>query len=159
MERSRWVTTAGSRSRRTSTDSRNDVLAMPAYSRPSQAALCAYVEQVAATLWYPLWDAGAKIDHSVRAVSEVTSAAHADPRVALGLLDVRPVEPGRAGHQDLAAERVGGIEAAYEITNRQYALEQPELYRLALGGGAARQARAAHGEGDRGRQHQLHFRS
>jgi len=47
------------------------------------------VEQVATTLWYPLWDAGAKVDHSVRAVSEVTAAAHADPRVALGLLDVR----------------------------------------------------------------------
>lgn len=47
------------------------------------------VEQVASTVWYPLWDAGAKIDHSVRAVSEVTAAAHADPRVALGLLDVR----------------------------------------------------------------------
>ncbi|HEX4976440.1 MAG TPA: [protein-PII] uridylyltransferase [Nocardioides sp.] len=47
------------------------------------------VEQVATSVWYPLWDAGAKIDHSVRAVSEVTAAAHADPRVALGLLDVR----------------------------------------------------------------------
>jgi len=47
------------------------------------------VEQVAATVWYPLWDVGAKVDHSVRAVSEVTAAAHADPRVALGLLDVR----------------------------------------------------------------------
>lgn len=46
-------------------------------------------EQVAATVWYPLWDAGATIDHSVRAVSEVTAAAHADPRVALGLLDAR----------------------------------------------------------------------
>jgi [protein-PII] uridylyltransferase len=47
------------------------------------------VEKVAAAVWYPLWDAGAKIDHSVRALSEVTAAAHADPRVALGLLDAR----------------------------------------------------------------------
>ena len=47
------------------------------------------VEAVASTLWYPLWDAGARVDHSVRAVAEVTAAAHADPRVALGLLDVR----------------------------------------------------------------------
>ena len=47
------------------------------------------VEKVAAAVWYPLWDAGAKIDHSVRALSEVTAAARADPRVALGLLDAR----------------------------------------------------------------------
>ncbi|MFP5253315.1 MAG: [protein-PII] uridylyltransferase [Actinomycetes bacterium] len=47
------------------------------------------VDQVAAAVWYPLWDGGTKIDHSVRAVSEVTAAAHADPRVALGLLDLR----------------------------------------------------------------------
>ena len=44
---------------------------------------------VAEQVWYPLWDAGANIDHSVRALSEVTVAARRDPRVALGLLDAR----------------------------------------------------------------------
>ncbi len=47
------------------------------------------VAKVATALWYPLWDTGARIDHSVRALSEVTAAAQADPRVALGLLDAR----------------------------------------------------------------------
>ncbi len=47
------------------------------------------VAQVAGTVWYPLWDAGAQIDHSVRRLSEVTAAARDDPRVALGLLDTR----------------------------------------------------------------------
>ncbi|NUS51722.1 MAG: [protein-PII] uridylyltransferase, partial [Nocardioidaceae bacterium] len=49
------------------------------------------VRRVAGQLWYPLWDAGANIDHSVRALSEVTRTAQEDPRVALGLLDARHV--------------------------------------------------------------------
>jgi len=47
------------------------------------------VPEVAGRVWYPLWDAGANIDHSVRALSEVTAAARQDVRVALGLLDAR----------------------------------------------------------------------
>ena len=47
------------------------------------------VTAVAETVWYPLWDAGAQIDHSVRALDEVTAAAKQDLRVALGLLDSR----------------------------------------------------------------------
>ena len=42
-----------------------------------------------AALWYPLWDAGAKVDHAVRSVPEMLAAAEGDIRVALGLLDVR----------------------------------------------------------------------
>jgi len=44
---------------------------------------------LAERLWYPLWDSGAKVDHSVRSLPEMVTAAAADPRVALGLLDVR----------------------------------------------------------------------
>jgi len=47
------------------------------------------VHRVAGEVWYPLWDAGANIDHSVRAMSEVADSARDDPRVALGLLDAR----------------------------------------------------------------------
>ena len=47
------------------------------------------VFEVASRVWYPLWDAGANIDHSVRALSDVTTAAKQDVRVALGLLDAR----------------------------------------------------------------------
>ena len=47
------------------------------------------VRRVASEVWYPLWDAGANIDHSVRALAEVTDTAREDPRVALGLLDAR----------------------------------------------------------------------
>jgi [protein-PII] uridylyltransferase len=51
----------------------------------------ALVKQVAEQVWYPLWDAGADIDHSVRALVDVTGAVKQDPRVALGLLDARHV--------------------------------------------------------------------
>lgn len=47
-------------------------------------------------LWYPLWDSGARVDHSVRTLAEMTTTAAADLRVASGLLDVRHVagDPG-----------------------------------------------------------------
>jgi [protein-PII] uridylyltransferase len=43
----------------------------------------------AGQIWYPLWDSGANIDHSVRTVEEVLEQADADLRVATGMLDVR----------------------------------------------------------------------
>jgi [protein-PII] uridylyltransferase len=40
-------------------------------------------------LWYPLWDTGVRLDHSVRSFGEMLDAAEGDLKVALGLLDVR----------------------------------------------------------------------
>jgi [protein-PII] uridylyltransferase len=45
--------------------------------------------KLAEKVWYPLWDAGVDLDHSVRSVSETADAADGDLRVALGLLDMR----------------------------------------------------------------------
>ncbi|WP_051217777.1 [protein-PII] uridylyltransferase [Nocardioides insulae] len=45
--------------------------------------------EVAAQVWYPLWDARVELDHAVRSFPEMTAAAEADLRVALGLLDLR----------------------------------------------------------------------
>ena len=47
------------------------------------------VGAVAQQVWYPLWDSGTKLDHSVRTLPEMVGAADADLKVALGLLDVR----------------------------------------------------------------------
>ena len=47
------------------------------------------LRRVAEQVWYPLWDSGANVDHSVRTLPEMLTAAEADLRVALGLLDVR----------------------------------------------------------------------
>ncbi len=43
----------------------------------------------AGAIWYPLWDSGANVDHSVRTVPEVLDRAAADLRVAMGMLDSR----------------------------------------------------------------------
>ncbi|HET6653773.1 MAG TPA: HD domain-containing protein, partial [Nocardioides sp.] len=47
------------------------------------------VAEVAGSVWYPLWDTGTSLDHSVRALADGTAAAASDVRVALGLLDAR----------------------------------------------------------------------
>ncbi|PZF95245.1 [protein-PII] uridylyltransferase [Micromonospora deserti] len=49
------------------------------------------VDELAAALWYPVWDAGLRLDHSVRTVAEALSVAQDDVKVALGLLDARLV--------------------------------------------------------------------
>lgn len=49
------------------------------------------VDELAAQIWYPLWDSRTRLDHSVRTVAEAQQAAADDVRVALGLLDARHV--------------------------------------------------------------------
>ncbi|MFF2010796.1 [protein-PII] uridylyltransferase [Streptomyces sp. NPDC058195] len=51
----------------------------------------AAVAALADHLWYPVWDLGIALDHSVRTPAEARRAAGADLRVQLGLLDARPV--------------------------------------------------------------------
>jgi [protein-PII] uridylyltransferase len=60
------------------------------------------IAQVADRIWYPIWDDPMPLDHSVRTLGQVGQAAESDLRVALGLLDARPV----AGDPELAAEVV-----------------------------------------------------
>ncbi|SNS06475.1 UTP--GlnB (protein PII) uridylyltransferase, GlnD [Geodermatophilus pulveris] len=60
--------------------------------RPEIAAL-------ADAVWYPIWDAGLRLDHSVRTVAEAVRVASTDVKAGLGLLDVRLV----AGDAGLAA--------------------------------------------------------
>lgn len=44
---------------------------------------------IAETVWYPMWDAGVRLDHSVRSMPEMVAAADKDLKVALGVLDLR----------------------------------------------------------------------
>jgi [protein-PII] uridylyltransferase len=60
------------------------------------------VNEVAERLWYPIWDDPMPLDHSVRTLSQAGQAAESDLRVALGLLDARPV----AGDPELAQRLV-----------------------------------------------------
>jgi [protein-PII] uridylyltransferase len=57
------------------------------------------IAAVADALWYPVWDSGVRLDHSVRSVSEAVAVASTDVKAGLGLLDARLV----AGDGELAA--------------------------------------------------------
>ncbi len=46
-------------------------------------------KQIAEAIWYPIWDEGVHLDHSVRTVKEIRQAADSDLKVALGLVDAR----------------------------------------------------------------------
>jgi [protein-PII] uridylyltransferase len=56
--------------------------------------------EAADAVWYPVWDTGIGLDHSVRSMKDVLAAAGSDLKVVLGLLDGRLV----AGDRAVAAE-------------------------------------------------------
>lgn len=62
------------------------------------------VGQVAELLWYPLWDANIRLDHSVRTVPEALKVAGEDISAGLAMLEVRHI----AGDADLSSLLVGG---------------------------------------------------
>jgi [protein-PII] uridylyltransferase len=49
------------------------------------------IAALAEAIWYPIWDAKLRLDHSVRTVPEALALAGTDVKVALGLLDARHV--------------------------------------------------------------------
>ncbi|OFB37306.1 [protein-PII] uridylyltransferase [Mycolicibacterium sp. (ex Dasyatis americana)] len=69
------------------------------------------VSEVAEKLWYPLWDANIRIDHSVRTVPEALNVAGEDISVGLAMLDARHI----AGDADLSALLVGGARRQWRI--------------------------------------------
>lgn len=64
------------------------------------AVASADVAEVADRIWYPIWDSGLKLDHSVRTPAQARRLAGQDLRVVLGLLDARTV----AGDERLTVE-------------------------------------------------------
>src|SRR5665648_553116 len=55
----------------------------------------ATVAAVAERLWYPIWDSGVHLDHSVRSLAQCRQVASADLPAAVGLLDLRHVAGDR----------------------------------------------------------------
>lgn len=55
------------------------------------SADAAALAALADSLWYPVWDLGLALDHSVRTPGEARKTAGEDLKVQLGLLDARPV--------------------------------------------------------------------
>ncbi len=54
----------------------------------SRALGAADLNALADRLWYPIWDQGVKLDHSVRTVNQCRTVAGADLSAAVGLLDI-----------------------------------------------------------------------
>jgi [protein-PII] uridylyltransferase len=59
----------------------------------------------AEALWYPIWDSGIALDHSVRTVAEARRLANDDVKVVLGLLDSRAI----AGNAELVSTLRAGV--------------------------------------------------
>ncbi|MET3805049.1 [protein-PII] uridylyltransferase [Nakamurella sp. UYEF19] len=57
-----------------------------------------YAEMLAERLWYPIWDSGIRLDHSVRSVGGARQIAKVDLPAVLGMLDLRHI----AGDPELA---------------------------------------------------------
>lgn len=79
----------------------------------------------AGAIWYPLWDSGMAIDHSVRTLDEVLEQCGADLKVALGMLDVRHL----AGDPNLTLRLRTAILAAWRRGARERLPELRELVR------------------------------
>ena len=67
------------------------------------------VASLAEALWYPIWDSGVGLDHSVRTVQEAVAVAAGDLKAALGLLDARHL----AGDAALSEELLSRARAAW----------------------------------------------
>ena len=61
------------------------------------------IAAVADALWYPIWDTGIGLDHSVRTITEAVDVARDDLKAALGLLDARYLAGDALLAQDLIA--------------------------------------------------------
>src|SRR6478752_33571 len=62
-------------------------------------------------IWYPIWDAGVRLDHSVRTVTQCRQVAAADLTAAVGLLDLAPI----SGDEQLAVAALLGLDDADDL--------------------------------------------
>ncbi|WUI04440.1 [protein-PII] uridylyltransferase [Spirillospora sp. NBC_00431] len=61
------------------------------------------VAEIADQIWYPVWDSGLRLDHSVRTVHEARAVARGDLKAALGLLSARRIAGDRTLVDELRA--------------------------------------------------------
>ncbi|QHE72114.1 [protein-PII] uridylyltransferase [Rhodococcus sp. WAY2] len=76
----------------------------------------AVVSRVADQLWYPLWDAHIKLDHSVRTIPQALQVASTDITAALGMLEARHI----VGDVELSNLLISGVRRQWrtDIRNR-----------------------------------------
>ena len=82
------------------------------------------IAELADSIWYPIWDSGTRLDHSVRRPAEARKVARRDVRVALGLLHARHV----AGDPKLTSELRTGALADWRASARTRLAEVQALH-------------------------------
>ena len=80
------------------------------------------IEKIAADLWYPLWDEGAKLGHSVRTIREATELARTDLDTATSLLTVRHL----AGDKKLSDKLASQARTQWRRNGRKWVTELNE---------------------------------
>src|ERR687895_790590 len=83
------------------------------------------VGEVADRVWYPVWDSGTRLDHSVRTLQEARSVAQTDLKAMLGLLSARRV----AGDPTLVDELRAAVLADWRTQARRRLADLAELTR------------------------------
>jgi [protein-PII] uridylyltransferase len=73
------------------------------------------IDKLAERLWYPLWDSGLRLDHSVRTPAECADVAHRELTAAVGLLDLRLI----AGNPALVEQARSGLLAGWRASARR----------------------------------------
>lgn len=93
------------------------------------------VKKIADAIWYPVWDEGVHLDHSVRVPKQVLVMAREDLKVMLGLLDARLV----AGDRHLADEVIHRAQSEWRQSAREMVprLEESVAQRHATHGDVA----------------------
>jgi [protein-PII] uridylyltransferase len=81
------------------------------------------LQRVADKLWYPLWDANVRLDHSVRTVSGALGVANTDMIAALGMLDARHI----VGDARLSEELIAGARRQWRSAIRSRMDELVEI--------------------------------
>lgn len=83
------------------------------------------VGRLADALWYPIWDSGISLDHSVRTLKELRAAMDSDIKVALGLLDARVI----AGDTNLGEASLRSVAQAWKDRSKRWLAETEEAVR------------------------------
>ena len=81
-----------------------------------------HVAALADGLWYPIWDAGVGLDHSVRTPKEVIAVAAGDLKAGLGLLDARLV----AGDPVVAVRLISAVRSTWRSAASRRVVELAE---------------------------------
>ncbi len=94
-----------------------------------------FVADVADQIWYPVWDSGLSLDHSVRTLHDTIAVAATDIKAATGLLDARYI----AGDPEMTADLLLALRQAWrsKAAKRLEELRQSAIDRWAVRGEVA----------------------